>query len=177
MERIAVERLRVGLWVSMENVPGTGFLLRSEAQIATFAQVGVSHVWHEPERSEAAPLPEPAMAKAVIEPAPAPQPVTSFDPVEPPVDTPVETSGAPASVADPAPGGGIEIVAAVEPDRFDGEDLARGDRVSGFDDEPATAPPTDALDAQRQSLDRCERRFSAVSKAFRNVLQNVRAQP
>ena len=32
MERIAVERLRVGLWVSMENVAGTGFLLRSEAQ-------------------------------------------------------------------------------------------------------------------------------------------------
>lgn len=29
MERIAVERLRVGLWVSMQNAPGTGFLLRS----------------------------------------------------------------------------------------------------------------------------------------------------
>jgi putative nucleotidyltransferase with HDIG domain len=142
MERIAVERLRVGLWVSMEDVPGTGFLLRSEEQIATFAQVGVSHVWHEPARSEAEPLPE----------------------------LPAALPGQPGS-------GGIEIVAVAEPDRPEGAAADRGPRVSAFDDEPATAPPGDALDAQRQSLDRCERRFSAVSKAFRNVLQNVRAQP
>lgn len=113
MERISVARLRVGLWVSMEDMPGTGFLLRSEAQIATFAQVGVTHVWHEPGRSEAEPLPEPVP----------------------------------------------------------------GPRVSAFDEDPATAEPESVLDAQRQSLDRCERRFSAVSKAFRSVLQNVRAQP
>lgn len=49
--------------------------------------------------------------------------------------------------------------------------------MSSFDEEPTTAPPTDALDAQRQSLDRCERRFSAVSRAFRSVLKNVRGQP
>ena len=160
MERIAVERLRVGLWVSMENVPGTGFLLRSEAQIATFAAVGVGHVWHEPDRSEVAPLPEPVPAGSGG--GPVADPGAFADPGE--------------SVSS-ASGGGIEIVAAVEPERVEGAGLERGHRVSGFDDEPATAPPTDALDAQRQSLDRCERRFSAVSKAFRNVLQNVRAQP
>ena len=108
MERIAVERLRVGLRVSMQNVPGTGFLLRSEVP----------------------PITEPEAAATAA--------------------------------------GGIEIVAAPEPHRLEGEGLAHGPRVSGFDDEPATAPPTDALDAQRQSLDRCERRFSAVSKAFRD---------
>jgi putative nucleotidyltransferase with HDIG domain len=143
MERIAVERLRIGLWISMEDVPGTGFLLRSEAQIATFAQVGVSHVWHEPTRSEAEPLPEPE----------------------------------PLLVSDSPSSGSIEIIASAEPERIEGAAAERGPRVSSFDDDTATAPPTDALDAQRQSLDRCERRFSAVSKAFRNVLQNVRAQP
>ncbi len=147
MERIAVERLRVGLWVSMDDVPGTGFLLRSEAQIATFAQVGVSHVWHEPERSEVEPLPEP----------------------EPQAESPAADS--------PSASGSIEIVAAAEVERGDTAVEARGPRTSAFDDEPLTAAPADALDAQRQSLDRCERRFSAVSKAFRNVLQNVRAQP
>ncbi len=160
MERIAVERLRVGLWVSMEDAPGTGFLLRSEAQIATFAQVGVSHVWHEPARSEVAPLPEP-------EPPQGPEAAPVADAAA--SDAPI----APAATS----GGGIEIVAAAETDRLGGEGAERGARVSSFDDEPATAPPTDALDAQRQSLDRCERRFSAVSRAFRNVLQNVRAQP
>ncbi len=121
MERIAVERLQVGLWVSMDDVLGTGFLLRSEAQIATFVQMGMSHVWHEPERSEAEPLPEAKRHEAV----------------------------------------------AVE----------GGPRVSAFDEAPTMAASTDALDAQRQSLDRCERRFNAVSKAFRNVLLNVRAEP
>lgn len=149
MERIAVERLRVGLWVSMDDVPGTGFLLRSEAQIATFAQLGVSHVWHEPERSEAEPLPE-VVAREMDAIAPA---------------------------GEPGAGGRIEIVAAAATERAEGEAAARGPRVSAFHDEPLTAAPADALDAQRQSLDRCERRFSAVSKAFRNVLQNVRAQP
>jgi len=109
VERIATNRLQVGLWVSMEDVPGTGFMLRNEAQIESFSALGIDHVWHEPARSEAAPLPAP--------------------------------------------------------------------RASAFDVDSATAPPADALDAQRQSLDRCERRFSAVSKAFRAVLQNVRAQP
>ena len=174
MERIAVERLRVGLWVSMENVPGTGFLLRSEAQIATFAQVGVSHVWHEPERSEVAPLPEPA--PAAPDTRPAPEPAAAAETAPDPVGTSIPDDDPPAPPG-AASGGGIEIVAAAEIDRLEGEGLAQGPRVSGFDDEPATAPPTDALDAQRQSLDRCERRFSAVSKAFRNVLQNVRAQP
>lgn len=197
MERIAVERLRVGLWVSMENVPGTGFLLRSEAQIATFAQVGVSHVWHEPERSEVAPLPEPAPAEPDREPLADPvarvdseasvsvsgaaieRPAWSEPAAAAPSESAAESPPADDSsvLAPPASGGGIEIVAAGEPDRLEGEGLGRGPRVSGFDDEPATAPPTDALDAQRQSLDRCERRFSAVSKAFRSVLQNVRAQP
>ena len=174
MERIAVERLRVGLWVSMENVPGTGFLLRSEAQIATFAQVGVSHVWHEPERSEVAPLPEPA--PAAPDTRPAPEPAAAAETAPDPVGTSIPDDDPPAPPG-AASGGGIEIVAAAETDRLEGEGLAHAPRVSGFDDEPATAPPTDALDAQRQSLDRCERRFSAVSKAFRNVLQNVRAQP
>ena len=174
MERIAVERLRVGLWVSMENVPGTGFLLRSEAQIATFAQVGVSHVWHEPERSEVAPLPEPA--PAAPDTRPAPEPAAAAETAPDPVGTSTSDDD-PLAPPGAASGGGIEIVAAAEIDRLEGEGLAHGPRVSGFDDEPATAPPTDALDAQRQSLDRCERRFSAVSKAFRNVLQNVRAQP
>jgi len=185
MERIAVERLRVGLWVSMENVPGTGFLLRSEAQIATFATVGVSHVWHEPERSEVEPLPEPEGAAG---PEAAPPAVAAVhheapgaEPAGRETSPVIAHSATPDDVAPTAEGsmsgGGIEIVAAAEPDRLEGEGLAGGPRMSGFDDEPATAPPTDALDAQRQSLDRCERRFSAVSKAFRNVLQNVRAQP
>lgn len=188
MERIAVERLRVGLWISMDNVPDTGFLLRSEAQIATFAQVGVSHVWYEPARSEAAPLaesePEP---EPVSEPEPTDPPdeesasdcgaVAEAAPVESPGSGPAAVHGLETSAPAPASGGGIEILAAAAADRREGEGLARGDRVSGFDEEPATAAPTDALDAQRQSLDRCERRFSAVSKAFRNVLQNVRAQP
>lgn len=138
MERIAVERLCVGLWVSMEDAPGAGFLLRSEAQIASFAPMGFTHVWHEPARSEAEPLPEPPPQAAA---------------------------------------GSIEIVAAAEAERIEGAGIDRGPRVSAFDDDTATAPPADALDAQRQSLDRCERRFSAVSKAFRSVLQNVRAQP
>jgi len=185
MERIAVERLRVGLWVSMEDVPGTGFLLRSEAQIATFAQVGVSHVWHEPARSEVAPLPEPEVhrgdAAAPVAAAAASDETwdatPALQPTVPDADAmPVPGDAVPSAPA-PTSSGSIEIVAATEPDRLEGEGLARGARVSGFDDEPATAPPSDALDAQRQSLDRCERRFSAVSKAFRNVLQNVRAQP
>lgn len=152
MERISVDRLRVGLWVSMEDVPGTGFLLRSEAQIASFAQLGVSHVWHEPDRSEAEPLPEAAK--------------------EPDTDAPF-TDSSPGLA-----GGSIEIVdCPAEPERREVSVVERGLRASAFDDDPATAPPADALDAQRQSLDRCERRFSAVSKAFRAVLQNVRAQP
>jgi len=145
MERIAVGRLRVGVWVSMEDVPGAGFLLRSEAQIDGFTQVGITHVWHEPGRSEAEPLPEP-------EPQPIP-------------------------VSDLPSGGGIEIIASVEPERLDGAAMECLPRISAFDDDPTIAPPTDVLDAQRQSLDRCERRFSAVSRAFRTVLQNVRAQP
>ena len=160
MERIAVERLCVGLWVSMEDRSGTGFLLRSEAQIAAFGQLGVSHVWHAPERSEVTPLPEPLPAGSGSGPVADPG-----------------AFGDPGESVSSASGGGIEIVAALEPERIEGAGLERGHRVSGFDDEPATAPPADALDAQRQSLDRCERRFSAVSKAFRSVLQNVRAQP
>ena len=156
MERIAVERLRVGLWVSMDDVPGTGFLLRNEAQIATFAQVGITHVWHEPARSEAEPLPE-------SEPATETTPTSSDD----------EVPRASAAWA----GAGLEILVTAEEDRPEDVDRAHGPRLSAFDEEPATAPPADALDAQRQSLDRCERRFSAVSKAFRNVLMNVRAQP
>jgi len=149
VERIPVERLRVGLWVSMDDIPGTGFLLRSEAQIAGFGQLGVTHVWHEPARSEVEPLAEP----------------------EP--ELPAESPAA----DDRAASGSIEIIAAADAERAEAAAVTRGPRTSAFDEEPATAPPTDALDAQRQSLDRCERRFSAVSKAFRNVLQNVRAQP
>ncbi|GIX36848.1 MAG: hypothetical protein KatS3mg127_0087 [Silanimonas sp.] len=145
MERIAVERLRVGLWVSMEDVPGTGFLLRSEAQIATFATLGITHVWHEPARSEAEPLPEPESGAL---PPPAAGPAEEAVPALP------EAGG----------GGGAAILAAAS-------------RPSAFDEAPAVAPPADALDAQRQSLDRCERRFSAVSRTFRTVLLNVRAQP
>lgn len=149
VERIPVERLRVGLWVSMDDIPGTGFLLRSEAQIAGFGQLGVTHVWHEPARSEVEPLAEP----------------------EP--ELPAESPAA----DDRAASGSIEIIAAADAERAEAATEIRGPRTSAFDEEPATAPPTDALDAQRQSLDRCERRFSAMSKAFRNVLQNVRAQP
>ena len=125
MQQISVTRIQVGMWVSMEPVAGSGFLLRSEAQIAVFAQLGVSDVWYEPEKSEAAPLPEVS---------------TKADKVP--------TMSAPSS--------------------------AKG---SSFDEEPAIADSEGALDTQRQSLDRCERRFSAVSKAFRQVLMNVRAQP
>jgi putative nucleotidyltransferase with HDIG domain len=166
MERIAVERLRVGLWVSMEDVPGTGFLLRSEAQIESFAPMGFTHVWHEPERSEAEPLPEPP---------PEPPPAPALDAADPDSATDLETTS--AVDVRTASGGGVEILVAAETERTDAAPVDRGPRTSAFDDEPLTAPPADALDAQRQSLDRCERRFSAVSKAFRNVLQNVRAQP
>jgi putative nucleotidyltransferase with HDIG domain len=167
MERIAVQRLQVGLWVSMEDVPGTGFLLRSQAQIDSFAPMGFTHVWHEPSRSEAEPLPMPI---AEVEGPPV-LPLSS-PPIAP--STPDDPA---AGLAPPTSDGGIEIVSAAEPERGEGAALARGPRVSAFDDDPNTAPPADALDAQRQSLDRCERRFSAVSKAFRNILQNVRAQP
>lgn len=163
VERIPVERLRVGLWVSMDDIPGTGFLLRSEAQIAGFGQLGVTHVWHEPARSEVEPLAEPEPdSEPDSEPEPEPEP-------EPPAESP--------AAVDRAASGSIEIIAAADAERAEAAAVTRGPRTSAFDEEPATAPPTDALDAQRQSLDRCERRFSAVSKAFRNVLQNVRAQP
>jgi len=151
MEQISVERLRVGLWVSMEDRPGTGFMLRSQEQIESFTQMGIDHVWHAPEQSETEPLPEAAN--------------------EPVAD---------ASFLDSSlglAGGSIEIIASPEPGRFEGSVVERGLRVSAFDDDPATTPSTDTLDTQRRSLDRCERRFSAVAKAFRAVLQNVRAQP
>ena len=172
MERIAVERLRVGVWVSMEDVPGTGFLIRTEAQIATFAAVGVTHVWVEPSRSEVEPLPE-----ALAVGRQGPSDVDDAAPVESGRAEAMLPTG--DGAADPAVGssGRVEVIAAAEPGRLEGEGPPPGLRVSAFDEEPATAPPADALDAQRQSLDRCERRFSAVSRAFRNVLQNVRAQP
>lgn len=155
MERIATNRLQVGLWVSMENVPGTGFMLRSEAQIASFGAMGFDHVWHEPAKSEVPPLP-------LSESLPEPQ-------------GPLSLSDAP--VGEPTLTGSVEMIGTPVATRAMAQPFAVDGRRSAFDDDPATAPPTDALDAQRQSLDRCERRFSAVSKAFRSVLQNVRAQP
>jgi putative nucleotidyltransferase with HDIG domain len=167
-------------------VPGTGFLLRSEAQIASFAPMGFTHVWHEPSRSEAEPLPEPlplpepeSVPDAESVSDPSPEQTDDVSAGAAPHGTALAAQGAEGSASPgaPAAAGGIEIVAAAEPERAEAVALERGPRGSAFDDEPATAPPADALDAQRQSLDRCERRFSAVSKAFRNVLQNVRAQP
>lgn len=173
MERIAVERLRVGLWVSMEDVPGTGFLLRSEAQIATFVTLGITHVWHESARSEAEPLPEPV---------PVPEPASQRTPVP----GAASDLGAALSASSPGPRAALDVepgsepACAAEPATIEaGNAMASSaeSRPSAFDEEPAVAPPADALDAQRQSLDRCERRFSAVSRTFRNVLLNVRAQP
>jgi putative nucleotidyltransferase with HDIG domain len=207
MQQISVTRIQVGMWVSMEPVAGTGFLLRSEQQIAVFAQLGVASVWYEPEKSEAEPLPEEiaiepsAVLPKEVEPEKPVPPLSLVTPNAEIAEHRLDVSTFEASASDSSPIGASPIeMSHVEPPAqespVDGQpvvdhqtdaasstpkvasaDTSALGAGSAFDEEPATVDPEGALDAQRQSLDRCERRFSAVSKAFRQVLVNVRAQP
>jgi putative nucleotidyltransferase with HDIG domain len=135
MEPVAVEGLRVGVYVSLDPAPfapegsDTGFVLRTDSQVQALQGMGRRELRWCPVRSEVPPA----------------------------------TDG-----ADLPQGQGAER------QRADDAMPALGDEARS---EPPFVPTGDVLADQRESLERCERQFGAVSRSFRNVLVNVRAQP
>jgi putative nucleotidyltransferase with HDIG domain len=93
----------------------------------------------------------------------------------PPLPLPYESEAMDGQTHGAAAAGGIEVVSAVTPSpppatiTLEGSAEERGDTPF--------VPSGDVLADQRESLERCERQFGAVSRTFRNVLVNVRAQP
>lgn len=77
-QRLAIDRVRVGLFIRLDNWMDHPFLFRSfkirnEKQLSVLRSLGLSEVFYTPEKSDVAPLPQPKAAPVAPPPAVDPE--------------------------------------------------------------------------------------------------------
>ena len=166
LERIAVSRLRVGVFVHID-LRGVqhpfqlgSFLIRNETQLEQIRALGLDEVHYSPKRSEVPPLPEMG-----VTPSWAALGVPGYDDA-------ADASRAIAS--DPS------STAATEADDTSDAGVDPEASTSVGTAAPAMRAPADRrslLADQQASLDRCEHQFGEASRQLRQVLHNARSNP
>jgi HD-GYP domain-containing protein (c-di-GMP phosphodiesterase class II) len=159
---IAVEDLRVGMYIHLDGgwlshpFPRSSFRISSAEQIAVIRGLGLTQVQWVPEK-----LPEPAARVPDDAADPAAGAPQDAAPADTTAEAQVAVAGAPAPVvagagiADAAAPAGTSSKAAATP----------------------AEPPVSTLEAQRQALQRCERRHAEAGRAFRAAQALVPSRP